>query len=96
MNVVTKLAATVGVLLAVPWIGAGLASATPILVTDAPAALRSTAAGADHPSAITGRISSGSVDSEPGFDPGPYPSWDACEQARARYYDPSRLECVPA
>lgn len=96
MNIVTRLAVTGGVLLAVPWAGTSLAAATPLLVTEAPAALISTAADAGHPSTITGHIASGSVDDEPGFDPGPYPSWDACERARAKYYDPSRLECVPA
>ena len=46
---------------------------------------------------IVGNIASGSASAQqPGFDPGPYPSWQDCEDARAQYYDPSQLECVPA
>jgi hypothetical protein len=54
-----------------------------------PALLRSVAAGP-----IAGNVASGSAQ-QPGFDPGPYPNLDACERARAQYYDPSQLECVP-
>lgn len=46
--------------------------------------------------AIIGNIASGSASAQqPGFDPGPYPDRQSCENARARYYDPSQLECVP-
>ncbi len=96
MNVITRLAVTGGMLLALPWACASVASAAPIPLTHAPVALISTSPGVNQPSTIAGHISSGSFGNEPGFDPGPYPSRDACERARARYYDPSQLECVPA
>ncbi|WP_024799406.1 hypothetical protein [Nocardia sp. BMG51109] len=52
---------------------------------------------AGHTTPIAGAVASGSSKrSEPGFDPGPYSSWEACEDARSRYYDPDQLECVPA
>ncbi|MBF6174886.1 hypothetical protein [Nocardia blacklockiae] len=95
MNFATKLAVAGGVLLAAPWAGTSLAAAAPVPVTAAPAALIAST-GTGRLSGVTGRVASGSVAAEPGFDPGPYPSWDACERARAKYYDPSRLECVPA
>ncbi|PXX57633.1 hypothetical protein DFR70_11761 [Nocardia tenerifensis] len=41
-----------------------------------------------------GDVASGSAD-RLRFDPGPYSSMEECERARARYYDPSQLECVP-
>ncbi|WP_280382014.1 hypothetical protein [Nocardia wallacei] len=46
------------------------------------------------PIAGAGDIASGSGNRQ-GFDPGPYPNLEECERARARYYDPSQLECVP-
>ncbi|MQY17702.1 hypothetical protein [Nocardia macrotermitis] len=45
---------------------------------------------------IAGAIGSGSASPNRDFDPGPYPDRDSCERARARYYDPDLLECVPA
>ncbi|WP_280335306.1 hypothetical protein, partial [Nocardia wallacei] len=40
-------------------------------------------------------VASGSAERFQKPDPGPYPNMEECERARARYYDPSQLECVP-
>ncbi|WP_280330884.1 hypothetical protein [Nocardia wallacei] len=40
-------------------------------------------------------MASGSAERFQKPDPGPYPNMEECERARARYYDPSQLECVP-
>ncbi|WP_043663430.1 hypothetical protein [Nocardia vulneris] len=44
---------------------------------------------------IVGQVASGSAGRYQLPDPGPYPNREECEKARAKYYDPSQLECVP-
>ncbi|RDI52828.1 hypothetical protein [Nocardia mexicana] len=68
---------------------AGVSTAGMPVVTDAVVLTSPAGVGA-----IAGPVASGSAQ-RPQFDPGPYPSLEDCERARARYYDPSQLECVP-
>ncbi|BCK55313.1 hypothetical protein [Nocardia wallacei] len=67
------------------------AAAAPVLVSTDPVSMRVAAPGG-HAAAP---VASGSAERFQKPDPGPYPNMEECERARARYYDPSQLECVP-
>ncbi|MFJ1460635.1 hypothetical protein [Nocardia sp. N2S4-5] len=71
---------------------AGAAAAQGPALAD-PISLTAVAAGPDGRAATP--VASGSAERFQKPDPGPYPSMEECERARARYYDPSQLECVP-
>uniref|UniRef100_UPI0024577EE3 hypothetical protein n=1 Tax=Nocardia wallacei TaxID=480035 RepID=UPI0024577EE3 len=51
--------------------------------------------GGGRPPPAAAPVASGSAERFQKPDPGPYPNMEECERARARYYDPSQLECVP-
>ncbi|AFT99483.1 hypothetical protein AW168_10720 [Nocardia brasiliensis] len=83
---------------AVALVGAALWSAavpaTAIAQSDDPSTLMPNASRVEART-IVGQVASGSAGRYQLPDPGPYPNREECERARAKYYDPSQLECVP-